>query len=200
MRGGVMAVSGPPIQEVATVLGNLSEAYTIGIAAEAAGLSGGVDLQIMVRDFLAGLAEDYSFVRLALESGTAPETGWFAGPIRLAILAGNWLKGAAVGTFEWFVANPAAASGLLTAGTIAGTLGVSYAWLTSERDVELERIQSLAELQRHNFNLLPPEDRLRGFDGVTAAVTPRTELSNWLLGGVFVGLGLLAWHVWQQRN
>lgn len=190
-----MAVSGPPVAEVAGLMARLAEVYTIGGAADAAGVVGGKDIQIATADYLAELASRHSFVDLAITSGIPAESAFAAVALRFVAAARTYLGTAGRNLLGWMAKNP---NTVIAAGAVAGAVGVTYSWLTMDERTELARLEQVSETLRLTFNQLPQEQRARAFAVMAGAMAPRSELSNWILLAIAAGIGVWVWRTWQE--
>jgi hypothetical protein len=192
-----MAVEGPTVADVGAVMSRLAEAYTVGGAADAAGIDGGRDLQLMTADYLAELAARHSFVNLAITSQVPPESAFAAVAYRFVAASRDYLARASRAVLGFVATHP---TKIIVAGAIAGAIGVTYSWLTMAERIELARLEELSELLRVTFNGLPAEERSAAFARLAGGMAPRVEASNWLYLAMAAGIGLALYYAWQRRT
>lgn len=194
-----MAVEGPPVSELAGLMTELAEAYTIGGLTAAVGIQGGADLQRESIDLLAEVTWRYGLLINPIQASFPAESGLAQAAAKFVAAARDWLRAGGRAALKTFSKQPGA---VITAGAVAGSLGIVYTWLTADERVELQRLRENSELLRRSFNGLRPEDRHKAIGLLAGNLGARTSTTTALLWGlgIFAGIIGVRWFLARETD
>lgn len=177
------------IEQTAQVSAELANDYMIGGLAQTAGYPEGAELQDDVVRLMSSLGIDIAPVPV--------ESGFFLAGALAATRAG--LSAGAKKGAQALAANPsrwAVALGI-AAGGVAVSAG-GYQWMTSDQQLELEKVRQSSGLQAQLIENLSPAQRqeLAQMYAAQTFSSPPATLWPWLLAGG----ALAAWYVYKNRS